>query len=48
MKEKIAQCRYCSNSSNECQGVWSDDAMEWICRPCFDMFEGNLTSERVP
>jgi len=33
---KIAQCRYCTNSSNEGRGVWfkvKDEKM-WICIPC--------------
>jgi len=34
--EKVAQCRYCTNSSNEGRGVWFKvkDRKRWICIPC--------------
>jgi len=31
--QKICQCRYCSNSSNEGNGVWLTPT-KWICLPC--------------
>lgn len=30
---KIAQCRYCVNSSHEGEGIWLDNEL-WICSPC--------------
>ena len=35
--KKIAQCRYCVNSSNEGEGIWLGDL--WLCYPCFNKFK---------
>jgi len=32
-RQKISQCRYCTNSSDEGEGVWLDNN-NWICSPC--------------
>jgi len=34
--EKVAQCRYCINSSNEGSGIWFKvkNKKRWICIPC--------------
>ena len=34
--EKVAQCWYCSNSSNEGEGAWRGNL--WICKICLDEF----------
>lgn len=39
---KVAQCRYCPNSSNEGPGVWFDDGQRWICIICFNELQKNL------
>lgn len=35
---KIAQCRYCTNSSNEGDGIWLDNRL-WICFPCINKID---------
>ena len=45
MSEKVAQCRYCVNSSNEEQGIWLGDL--WICMPCFVSFEAERFSDML-
>jgi len=34
-EKKVAQCRYCVNSSNEGGGIWIDEYL-WICYPCIE------------
>jgi len=34
IEEKIAQCRYCINSSHEGPGIWFKDGKRWICGIC--------------
>jgi len=34
---KVAQCRYCTNSSNEGTGIWLNPHL-WICMPCYEAF----------
>ena len=43
MSEKVAQCRYCVNSSNEGKGIWLREL--WICMPCFVRFETQRFSD---
>jgi hypothetical protein len=41
--QKIAQCRYCTNSSNAGDGIWIERDL-WICCPCADKALKNYKS----
>jgi len=42
-KKEIGQCAYCTNASNEGQGIWAYNKYTtkrvWICGPCFEIFK---------
>jgi len=51
-EDKVAQCRYCPNCSNQGQGVWfkvgrANRTEYWICRPCVAEIISMLTKEEL-
>jgi len=46
-EDKIAQCRYCTNSSNEGSGRWfrvgKDKQKYWMCSPCISELLATFT-----
>ena len=47
MKKKVYQCRYCTNSSNEGEGILTYNKYTkqtlWICMPCYEEFRSEKT-----